>query len=60
MHLVHWTLAVKRDTDMTVFLVVCGFPKCREGEVPLQLFLTPTSYIGDIYTDRTKVFEQHG
>ena len=27
----------KKDTGITV-LVVCGFPKCREGEVPPYLF----------------------
>ena len=34
MHLVHGTVLSKKDTGITVLLVVCGFPKCREGEVP--------------------------
>ena len=29
------------DTDITVFLVACGFPKCRVGEVPPHLFYHP-------------------
>ena len=32
----------EKDTGITVFLVVCGFPKCREGEITLHLFLPPT------------------
>ena len=31
----------EKDTDITVFLVVCGFTKCREGEVPPHSFYHP-------------------
>ena len=31
----------ENNTSVTVFLVVCGFPKCREGEVPPLLFYHP-------------------
>ena len=30
----------EKYTGITVFLVVCGFPKCREGEVPRTYFTT--------------------
>ena len=31
----------KKDTDITPFLVGCGLPKCRDGEVPSHLFHHP-------------------
>ena len=35
----------EKDTGITIFLVlVCGFPKCREGEPPPPSFLSPTCY----------------
>ena len=31
----------EKDTGITVFIVVCGFPMYREGVVPLHLFYHP-------------------
>ena len=31
----------EKDTGITVFIVVCAFPNCREGEVLRHLFYHP-------------------
>ena len=34
----------EKDTGITVFILVCGFQKCREDEVPPALVFLPTCY----------------
>ena len=38
MHFFTLDTSCEKDTGIIVFLVVCAFPKCREGEVPTHLF----------------------